>query len=77
MGDYAVEFGQNKFGEIMFYVLIENSAYFICDFRVKNVSLWEDELTGKLGAHLTVTDSNPGDPVFSSGLYLLSATRSS
>ena len=63
---YTVEFGDscNMFGEILFYVLTESSAYaFVHKLKVKSVSLCKDALTGTLGRHLTVVENNPRDPV--------------
>ena len=61
---YTVEFEGNTFGEIVYFVLIENSAYaFIWEFDVKMVTLCKDELTGKLGNHLTVVDSYSREPI--------------
>ena len=59
-------------GEILYYVLVQQSAYaFLRKFKIKQIKLCIDTIAGKPGQHLTIVENIKTDPV----LVLLSCVR--
>ena len=51
-------------GEILYYVLVQQSAYaFLRKFKIKQIKLCKDTTAGKPGQHLTVVKNIRTDPV--------------
>ena len=55
---YTVQYDENKYGEVLLYVILDQSPYaFLRPFTEIDTSLCKDNLTGKLGKHITlITD---------------------
>ena len=61
---YTVEYNCNQFGEILYYIVLGDSAYgFVHPFEPTSKTFCKDNLTGKLGKHLTAVSCVDRDPI--------------